>query len=195
MDEKDQIILEDSIHAILSNIPGLNIAWGLSTALYGSALKLRQKKVLEWVEMVRDNPNIFVTDLLQNEFFQDGFAYSLEKYVVERNEEKRKYFRNIFLGFSSSNDMQNFPLEKFVHTLSQLGKVDVTVLGDVNIMQQDSEYQIYGNENHKLIYIYNLINLGILSTSPTTRYGPIHAPFVRVSAFGGEFIKYIKDEK
>ncbi|MFA7170898.1 MAG: hypothetical protein WC180_02810 [Candidatus Paceibacterota bacterium] len=195
MDEKDQITFEGSINAVMSNIPGLNIAWGLSMALYGSGLKLRQKKALEWVEMVRDNPGIFILDLLQNETFQDGFVYALEKYIIERNEEKRQYFRNIFLGFSASDDKQNFPLEKFVHTLSQMNEIDIEVMRDIDANKKES-YQIYKDkEDYRLDNIFSLINLGILNTDSSSRLGSITAPFVTISAFGKEFIKYIKDEK
>lgn len=195
MNEKDKIILGDSVDAIVSSMPGLNIAWGLSMALYGSGLKLRQKKALEWVEMIKDNPYIFTQELLKNEIFQDGFACALEKYIIERNEKKRKYFRNIFLGFSISDDKQDFPLEKFIHTLSQSSEVDIEVLRDANVIHEDKDYQIYGNKNYRISNIHNLINLGILGNDPSSRLGHLNAPFVWVSEFGKEFIKYIENEK
>ncbi|MDD3190494.1 MAG: hypothetical protein PHI66_02270 [Candidatus Pacebacteria bacterium] len=195
MNEKDQIILEDSVDAVISTIPQIGMVWGLCTALFGSAVKLRQKKALEWVEMIRDNPYIFTQELLKNEIFQDGFVCALEKYIVERNEEKRKCFRNIFLGFSISGDKQGFPLEKFIHTLSQLSEIDIEVLCDARVTRENKDYQIYGNKDYRISNIHNLINLGILGNDPSSRLGPLNAPFVWVSEFGKEFVKYIEDEK
>lgn len=198
MNEKDQIVLDDSINAVISNIPAVGVVWGLCMALFGSAVKLRQKKAFEWVEMIRDNPYIFTQELLNNEIFQDGFACALEKYITERNEEKRKYFRNIFLGFSSSDDMQNFPLEKFIHTLSQISDSDIAVLQIVPIVQRQrgvESYQIYGNDKRGISSIYNLINVGILKDNTYTMLGNYIAPYVSISEFGKEFIKYIENEK
>jgi len=192
MKEKDKQIAKDSIDAIVSAIPGLSLAWKLSKALYGAGIKLRQQKALEWIEMVRDNPNIFTKELLKQEEFQDGFAFSLEKYLTERSEEKRKFFRNIFLGYALSNNRTSFPIEKFIHTLSQMNSEDIKVLRDVDISRQDKNYQIYGNREVYLSNIYNLINLGILHTDPSSRLGEINAPFVWISEFGREFIKYLR---
>ena len=194
MKEKDKQILKDSTDAIVSAIPALNIAWGLSKALYGAGLKLRQQKALEWVEMVRDNSSVFTHELLIQEEFQDGFVFVLEKYIIERNEEKRKVFKNIFLGYASSSQKLLFPIEKYIHTLSQLNIGDINVLKDVDVERVDRNYQIYGNESKNLSNIFTLINLGILHNDPSSRIGPVDAPFVWISEFGKEFIKYIKYE-
>jgi hypothetical protein len=193
MKEKDKQILKDSADVVVSAIPALNIAWGLSKALYGAGLKLRQQKALEWVEMIRDNPGIFTQELLMQEEFQDGFVFALEKYIIERNEEKRKVFKNIFLGYTTTSQKLLFPLEKYIHTLSQLNIVDINVLKDVDTLRTDRNYQIYGNDSRNLSNIFTLINLGILHNDPSSRMGPVDAPFIWISEFGKEFIKYIKD--
>lgn len=199
MNDKDKQLLKDSAlvvaDQIASNIPALNIAWGLSKALFGAGMKLRQQKVLEWVEMIRDHPEVFTKKLLSQEEFQDGFALALEKYITERNENKRKYFRNIFLGFSTSEDKYSFTLERFIHTLSQLSIKDIEILRDVDINRQDRNYQIYGNQDTALANIYNLISLGILLNDPSSRLGPVNSPFVWISDYGKEFIKYLSDDK
>ena len=171
---------------------GLSLAWDLCKALLGAGLKLRQKRALEWVEMVRDNPEVFTGKLLENEEFQDGFVYTLEKYLIERSEEKRKIFRNIFLGFSCSKNKERFDLEKYSFLLSQLSIEDVETLKYVNVNSVIS-YQLFDDEIH-LQNIYNLINLGILYLDPSPRFGPIHSPFVLTSDLGKNFIKYIKHD-
>lgn len=197
--KKDKIIVKDVALAvaeeIVSKVPGLNLAYGLSKALFGAGLKLRQKRVLEWVEMVRDNPSIFTQQILSDDTFQDGFAVALEKYLVERNEEKRRVFRNIFLGFAEAEDKEKFPLEKFSHTLSQLTEMDIEVLGDVEVEEYGQNYQIYGNSSDKIDNIHSLIGLNLLLNTTGTRggYDPKNSPFVKLSPFGREFIKYLKE--
>lgn len=199
MNDKDKQLVKDSAlviaDQIASSIPALNIAWGLSKALFGAGMKLRQQKALEWVEMIKDHTEIFIKELLEQEEFQDGFVTAFEKYLTERSEEKRKYFRNIFLGYAISDNKQSFPLEKFIHTLSQMSVEDVKVLRDVDISRQDRNYQIYGNENTSLSSIYSLINLGILMNDPSSRLGPMNAPFVWISEFGKESVTYINNKK
>ncbi len=127
-DDKDKGILRDSalvsadaiVDGIAKSLPGINIAWGLSKALYGAGMKLRQEKALEWVEMVRDNPHIFTEQVLNDEKFQDGFVYSLEKYLTSRNKAKRKYLRNIMLGFAKNQAKDDFELERLDDALLKI---------------------------------------------------------------------------
>jgi len=200
---KDKILVKDFIEiaadsvvdAIAESIPLINIPYKLSKALYGAGMKLRQQRVLEWVEMVRDNPSYFSEQVLGDEAFQDGFVIALEKYLTERDTIKRSIFRNIFLGFSQANDKAIFPLEKFTHTLSQLSQTDILTLRDVDISKtEDQNYQIYGNNPDQKENIHNLVNLGLLFDTTGTRggYNPANSPFVRISPFGLEFVKYIK---
>ena len=203
MNAEDKILEKDSamvladavVDGIANSIPGINIAWNLSKALYGAGMKLRQERALEWVEMVRDNPSIFTNEILSDSKFQDGFVYALERYLIERNENKRRIFRNIFLGFTQAEDIDKFPLEKFTHTLSQLSELDVEVLSDVKIEEDGKNYQIYGTNSNRIEQIYNLINLGLLLDTTGSRIGqsPEDSPFVKPSIFGKEFINYIKE--
>lgn len=202
MDRKDKILAKDSamviadaiIDGLAKSFPGINIAWNLSKSLFEAGMKLRQERVLEWVEMVQDNPSIFTKQILSTEEFQDGFVYSLEKYLVERSERKRKIARNIFLGFTKAQDKADFPLEKFTHTLSQLSEVDITVLRDVKVDEQGSNYQIYpvNDPKNRIENVFNLIGQGLLLDTTGTRLGyPQDAPFVKASSFGKKFIEYL----
>lgn len=193
MNENDRQITKDSLDTVVSLIPGLNIAWGLSKALYGAGLKLRQQRAMEWVEMVRDNPNMFTEELLRQEYFQDGFVYCLERYLTERNEEKRKYFKNIFLGFSKNNDKAEFELERFFHVLSQLDENAIRTLSRVDIHTPGS-YQIF-DDTRAIESIYGLVNAGILFLDLSSRYGPVNSPYVYTSNFGRRFILYLELQK
>ena len=197
MQNKDKKIIIKSalvvVDQIASNIPGLNIVLGLSKALFGAGMELRQERVLEFVEMIQKNPNIFIKEILNDKSFQDGFVYSLEKYIRERNKEKRRVLCNIFLGFTKSENKDVYPLEKMIHTTTQLSELDIEVLKDVDMTKTDyKNYQVYGNEDRNLESIFNLINLGILLNNTVSRLGPVNAPFVNISEFGRKYIEYLK---
>lgn len=202
MNDKDKIIVKKAglavveavVDEIASKLPGIKLAWELCKALFGAGMELRQKRALEWLEMVRDNPSIITNAVLSDEKFQDGFVYALEKYLIERNEEKRRIFRNIFLGFAKAEDKEKFPLEKFSHTLSQLSELDIETLKDVKLDEQGENYQTYGNNANRIENIYNLIGLGLLLNTTGSRLGwtPNNSPFVKLSFFGREFVEYIK---
>lgn len=197
MEEKDKDLVRDSSLTIADALVaatghlGLVVAWGLSKSLFGSGMRFRQKRALEWVEMVRDNPDIFSKTIVESEEFQDGFVFALEQFLRERNEKKRTILKNVFLGFAEADDKENFPLEKFTHTTSQLSLEDIATLKDVNLKRADQNYQIYGNVKDRVVNIFNLINLGILVDDTNARMGPVDAPFVRISDFGLEFVEYL----
>ena len=158
MNEKDKQIVKDSAlvvaDQIVSAIPLLNVAWGLSKALYGAGLKLREQRALEWVEMVRDNPTIFGEEILQSENFQDAFVYSFEKYITERNETKRHIIKQIFLGYSQSQDLEQFEIERMISLLSLVSQKGLELL---RILNQVSTTQIHGNKLSDYLTTY-LVN-------------------------------------
>ncbi len=194
MNDKDKQIIKDSAlviaDQIASALPGLNIAWGLSKALYGAGLKLREQRALEWVEMVRDNPSAFTDTILQDAAFQDGFVYALERYLREKNENKRTAMRSIFLGFAQSASQYRFELERMYHVLSILSLEDIKVLKDVDVAKTEF-HQVYEQTMDKNENIYNLVNAGILMSDYSSRIGPIAAPFVKATEFGRGFVKFL----
>lgn len=195
MQRMRQIITDSAvatIDTVVSSVPGLNIAWGVAQAILSSGLKLRQERALEWVEMIRDNSELFTQDKFNRETFQDCFVYALEKYITERDETKRMYARNIFLHLAEIDDISDFPLERLYLTLGQLSPRDIETLSDVSD-RIDSNYQVYGTTNKNIENIYSLIQVGVLRENggSHTIYDGFPAPFVNLSGYGKEFIKYI----
>jgi hypothetical protein len=165
-----------SAEKLALSVVGLGTAWGLTKALMGKALKLRQQRALEWVELVRDNPEVFTEEVLG----------------TERNEEKRQYIKNVFLGYVNAGCIEDFPLERLTMTSQQLSNIDVATLKDVDLSRQDKNYQIYGSTDKNEDNIYNLTHLGLLSHFSDNRITDGYpAPFVRVTAFGKEFVSYV----
>lgn len=170
------------------------LCWELSKAVYGTVMKLRGQRALEFVRMVEENQEIITPAIWSDEGFQSGFVYSLEKYLMERNQTKREMLKKIFLGFATADDKENFILEKLAHTVTQVGTDDIEVLRDVDPERQDANYQIYDTfQEDKVGNIYSLLSAGILLPDEAAHLaGNGNAlPFVRLSPFGKEFIKYL----
>ena len=213
MDDSDKKLLKTSAMVVLDKaVDGVDAywqqqtglpaqpfgtCWGLVKAVIGSVIARRTAKAQEIVEMVDEHKNIFTPEVLSDEEFQDGFVYEVERYLLERNGEKRRIAKNILMGFANAQDKNNFPLEKMSHTLSQLSELDIQTLRDVKIDEHGKNYQIYGESPNRAENVYNLVGAGILFDTTGSRIGhdPQNAPFVELSMFGKEFIKYILDEE
>lgn len=109
-------------------IPGLTLAWELSKRLYGNAMQLRQKRVLEWVQAIIDNPAAFNESIVSSQEFQDGFVVALEDYLKLRDFLKRRIAVKVFKEFASSDDKVEFPLERFNDTLKKVSPASLRTL-------------------------------------------------------------------
>jgi hypothetical protein len=225
MNPKDKQITKDVALAfadeVVSSIPGLGLAWALSKALNGAGLKLRQQKALEWVEMVRDNPAIFVESLLVSEDFQDGFTFALETYLTERSWQKRTIMRNIFVGFATAEQRAQFELERLLNTTSIISVNAIQLLAyiEANILpEMEAEYHQHdGNIIQRLSQkveerlgdqkgeryetnqlrdtVAELISLGIFRSwteSYNTIGGGGSSLEYNLSIYGKNFLKYIR---
>lgn len=125
MEQSDKKLLKNStlntIDAIVWANPYLAIAWWLAKGLLFNWLVMRQDRVLEFVEFIIGKPWIFTQDLMKTEEFQDWFVYCIEQYIRERNKDKRIIAQKIFLWFASSEDKQEFELERYLNVLWLLG--------------------------------------------------------------------------
>lgn len=212
MDKNDKQLVKNSALVIIDNAVAtvdaywaqktgtpmhpLGICWGLVKALYANVVARRKERAMEIVKMVDENKTTFTPEVLSDIKFQDGFIYEIERYLIERSEEKRKIARNILIGFAKAEDKEDFPLERMSHVLTQLSETDIEILRDVNIDEVGLNYQVYGDSDRNIENIFNLISQGALLNTTGTRggYDTTHPPFVKLSVFGKGFIKYIKDE-
>lgn len=125
------IITADEIVDIIAiHIPGINIAYKLAKAYFGHGMKLRQQRVLEWVEFVRDNLGEFSKQLFDNEQSQDCFALLTESYIRERVERKRKLHQQILLGITKLNpeELEKYQLERRIAVTSQISLMALNLL-------------------------------------------------------------------
>ena len=130
LEEVGTITADEVVDAIATSIPGINIAYKLAKAYMGRGMKLRQQRVLEWVEFVRGNLGEFSNQLFDNEQFQDCFVLLTEGYVRERAEYKRKLHQQILLGITklSPEELEKYQLERRIAVTNQISLEALNVL-------------------------------------------------------------------
>ena len=117
------IILDEVIAAI----PGLGTAWRLANAWLGAPITLRKERAMEYLMLIKDHPEVFTQQILEDEVFQDGFLNLLEKYLRQRNEEKRNLLSKLLLTFGASNEKDEFDMEKIFSTIDLLSIEELLV--------------------------------------------------------------------
>jgi hypothetical protein len=194
-------VVAAGIDASLGGAPLATGAWGLSKALLGRGMALRQKKALEWVEMVRDNPATFTKVLLETDEFQDAFVISLEGYIKERSEEKRVVLRMIFLDYSAFPDPVQYPLERFNEITKQISIFDAKNFSYLYGLQNGRGKGLsFQDTRHSIEYIesvLHLIYLGLLlqndSRNAIVKESPmIITPYVYISELGEKYYTFIE---
>lgn len=128
--ELRKITADAVIDAIAVSLPGINIPYNLAKAYLGRGMKLRQQRVLEWVEFVRDNMGAFSQKLFLNESFQDCFIVLLEAHTKERARQKRKIHQKLLLILTSKDkeEIEKFELERFIAVTNQISLQGLHVL-------------------------------------------------------------------
>ncbi len=147
------ITADEVVDAIATSIPGINIPYKLAKAYYGRGMALRQQRVLEWVELIRDNLGMFSQQLFEQEEFQDCFVLLFEEYIKERAELKRRIHQKLLLGLTQKDNkaLEKFELEKMIWTTNQISYEALNVLNFIekelfekierDIQEQLAKYQ------------------------------------------------------
>jgi hypothetical protein len=117
------------LDVMAGGIPAFTGTWLLCKALMGNAIALRQQRVSEWVEMVRDNPTIFREEIMNSTEFQDAFVVALEDYMKTRTILKRGVAQRIFMGYTTTANKEHFELERYNMTLRQISIDSLSFLG------------------------------------------------------------------
>lgn len=125
-----RITADEVVDIIAESVPGINIAYKIAKAYMGRGMRLRQQRVLEWVEFVRDNIGEFSKQLFDNEQFQDCFVLLTEGYVKERVDQKRRIYQQMLLGVTkfTSEDLENYQLERILVVTNQISLEALNVL-------------------------------------------------------------------
>lgn len=105
--------------------PALGVAVGLAGAYFGPAMERRHDRVKELVLYVQQYIDDFNPQILEDEMFQDGFVLLMEKYIRERNEQKRLILQRVLRGYIQAPSLLDYPLEEMADLVSRLRLKDV----------------------------------------------------------------------
>lgn len=108
--------------------PLLGVAVGMAVALFGPAIERRQGRAKELIQYVHDNISEFTPAILSDEAFQDGFVLLMEKYIRERNDDKRVILQKVLRGYIQAPNLLDYPLEEMADLVSRIRMSDVGVL-------------------------------------------------------------------
>ncbi len=190
-----------AIDTTLGGTPLVSGAWGLTKALIGNGIALRQKKAIEWVEMIRDNPTIFTKDVVSTEEFQDAFVISLENYIRERNESKRKILREIFKSYSCSQHPVLYPLERLNELTKQITLYDAETFEYLVRLSKEYEtgrsFRDTRESPSRHESILHLISLGLLIHDDRARMATdkpgVPTPYILISGLGSHYYQFISN--
>lgn len=195
------------------HLAGMTTSLSLAYGLIGAGITLRKDRFKEMVEYINNNASLFTPAILEDPHFQDGFLYIIEKYIRERNENKRKMIKNVFFGYTKTKNKEEFPFERYCYTTEQLSIEDIKVLEVLYTREKSQEStkqalteqetydkmvfqeeyrQIFGNKQDYLDNIKHLVNLGILLEDSSSRRSSQQAPYVKLSLFGRCYINYLE---
>jgi hypothetical protein len=145
--ESGSVISETAIMEFASHIPdpkarmALIASFNMSKSMYGLTMETRQDRLLDWVEMVKNNTFILTEGIIKDPQFQDGFVHSLEQYLKQRHEEKREIIKNIFLGYSESENKKEFELERMYDCVERIPLESLENLKKLKIVNSVTRYQ------------------------------------------------------
>jgi hypothetical protein len=185
--------------------PLLGIIVGMAAAYFGPAIARRKDKAEDLIRYVQDNISLFTPEILADEVFQDGFIVLMEKYIRERNDDKRLILQKILLGYIEAPNLLDFPLEEMTDLVSRIRMSDVAILRSALIEEaEDNERKESGDVRSFMLRqdpnaVSRLIYFGLLHEDRTTN-GPQIREYdeknflnVWVSPSGRAFSNYIKD--
>jgi len=188
--------------------PLLGIAFGMAAAYFGPAIERRQDRAEELIRYIQDNISEYTPEILGDKVFQDGLILLLEKYIRERNDDKRLILQKVLQGYIKAPNLLDYPLEEMTDLVSRLRLSDVDTLRkalqEAKIASEGMGVKAYDNESPFLLKVEpysvsRLVYFGLLHEDRTRNGARISEEneayylYVWVSPTGKEFAKYINN--
>lgn len=120
--------LESILSPLFINNQYWTLAFHEAIGLYGYYMALKQEEVNEFIEFIKLHPDKFRKEIVESEEFRNGFVLFFQDYLKIRVKEKRKIAKEIFIGFSQSNDKEEFDLEKLDDALLKISISSLKIL-------------------------------------------------------------------
>ena len=144
---------ESVSRTIMSLTPFTQIMLGYYDALKAKQAKRKLDKLVEFCEKLEVDLKI-QKDVVNNEYVkQEDFLDIVEevttKVINERSEEKRQYYKNIFLHSITAEEVDYDITEKYLNLLSRLENEDIVVFAALHHPDMMNEEKGYPLKNPK----------------------------------------------
>lgn len=128
---------------------------------FGVVMQYKQDDVNNFVKIMQENPWVFTKEIIETVEFQDGFIVILESYIKQRNEEKKKYIKDIFLWFAqlSEHEKEEIELERILWAISIISIQGIRLLS----VYKDSEH-------HKVLSWYEWASIWSIRIQISNKY-------------------------
>jgi hypothetical protein len=191
------VTLANTVH------PLLGVAVGIAAALFGPAIERRQDRAEDLILYIQEHIADFTPQVLEDKKFQDGFVLLMEKYIRERNDDKRVILQHILKGYIHAPNLLEYPLEEMAELVSRIRMSDVAILR--NAFEEESRDASANPNNDPKSFmlredpnaVSRLIYFGLLHED-RTKSGPVireydqkNYLYVWVSPAGREFAKHL----
>lgn len=113
-------ILINYLEPFLNHHPYWTLAFQLSIGLYGYYMVLKQEDLNEVIQFIENNPEHFTKKIVSSKEFKNGFTIFLQDYLKSRTKRKKKILKKVLLGFTKSEDMPEFNLERINDVILKL---------------------------------------------------------------------------
>lgn len=204
-----------AINSLVATRPEFIPYWVLVQGLFLSALDIQKEKTIEFAKFIKNNSGKFTKKIVNSNEFKDGFVYTFEQYLKQRNFKKRLLIQKIFLGYATSKDKQSFEFERMYDVINKLSVSQIEILKEK--FSKGKRITFWGNQKGAEEYHHGDLKymeyLGLLildrkveiDNSSSSVGGDdlddldvdINSEYneyetFTLSAFGGDFIKFIE---
>jgi len=195
-----------AIDTLVITRPEFMPSWILVKGFYGSLFDVKQEEINEFVEFIKENNDIFTQEIVKTKEFRDGFVITFEEYLKQRNENKRKYIQNIFLGFTADDAKDDFELERMYDVLNRISKSQISLMKKIKREGQIEIEIVNGSVDNEDDYenLKYLEYIGILSHTKQSdvdvdvvdtymqAYSDLYEiETFKLSSFGKKFVRFI----
>ena len=182
-----EIITSESLNLILENT-GFNPLQKLIEGCCKESNFYKKARLLEFLEFIRLNEQIFTIKLIKNECFISGLSLTLNNIVEQFSKQKRFKIYKIFKEFTIEENKEELELEKMYFMLNLLSLNDLKILENINELEKIITSPEMQTEKPEIVNsITSLQSLGILFSIPAMD-GANH---YQITAFGQKFHNHI----
>jgi hypothetical protein len=126
-----------AIDILVSSKPEWQVPWFCIKGFLGATFNFQQVKISWFVDFLKEHPETFTKTILSDPKFQEGFVTTYTNYILQRNEEKLEIIKSIFLDFTTSQNKQDYELERYYDTVNRISIQAIELLRLITLIWPD----------------------------------------------------------